>query len=122
MAHTVAAGDPAGILLLDGPTATAANDAFLAALKPPCIVPVGDFPGDPAKLGKRLGERAQRPRTWTQAHRAICTEQIVPRRPRRWSFLPGRAAPLLLHSACLAGTLKAPLYVTHRPHFERHAS
>lgn len=109
---TVAAGDPAGILLLDGPTATAANDAFLAALKPPGIVPVGDFPGDPEKLGQRLGERAQQPRSWTRGAPRALWRKLFPK-AATVVVCPAEPRVLLLHSACLAGILKAPLYVSH---------
>ena len=109
---TVAAGDPSGILLLDGPTAAAANDAFLASLKPPAIVPVGSFPADAAKVGERLGERAQRPLAWTGGAPRELWRRLFPR-AEAVVVCPAKPRRLLLQSACLAGVLEAPLFVTH---------
>lgn len=116
---TVAAGDPDGILLLDGPTSATANDAFLAALKPPHIVPVGTFPEDAAAVARRLGDRAERPRPWTgNVPRALWRKLF----PTAETVVVCPAAPrgLLLQGACLAGALRAPLFVSHNLTSETH--
>jgi hypothetical protein len=112
LSATIAAGDPTGILLLDGPTATAANDAFLAALNPPAIVPVGSFPEDAAKVGDRLGECARRPLAWTGGAPRELWHRLFPR-AEAVVVCPAEPRRLLLQAACLAGALKAPLFVTH---------
>src|SRR6478672_6783535 len=46
--------DPSALLLIDTPTAAGANRAFLAALKPARVVPVGDYSEEIEKLEEHL--------------------------------------------------------------------
>src|SRR3954452_15283643 len=61
LSAAIAGRDPSGILLIDTPIAAPANKAFLAALQPPRIVPVGNFTEEVEQLEKHLGFRPEAP-------------------------------------------------------------
>jgi hypothetical protein len=105
----VAAADPWAVVLLDGPKAAKAVPQFLAALKPRAVIPVGPGAGATDELTERLGTKPAAPLEWKGVPASLWkslfpqapTVVVVPAEPRR----------LLLHAACLAGALRAPLYV-----------
>src|SRR5262245_650524 len=59
--------DPSALLLLDTPTVAGANRAFLAALKPARVVPVGDYNEEIEKLEEHFGCRPETPHNWTRS-------------------------------------------------------
>ncbi len=106
----VAAGDPDGLLLLDGPSAGPANRAFLDGFHPPRVVPVGPFAGEPGELRRLFGAAAETPQPWGFVPPARLWGQFFPRAETVVVCPPGPRS-LLLQAACLAGTLEAPLFV-----------
>lgn len=99
----IAAADPSAVVLLDSPKAAAYTRAFLEAYRPDRVVPVGDFPqGAPDATRRSLGSKNGRPTGLWLA--------LFPRAPRV-VVSPAEPRSLLLQSACLAGALRAPLFV-----------
>jgi hypothetical protein len=108
----VVAVNPSAVMLLDTPRAAQANRRFLDAYKPAAIVPIGPHtrgrPRPVEPVARRLG-RVMAPMVemdggapagfFARAERVV----VCPARPRRQ----------LLHAACLAGALRAPLVLTH---------
>src|SRR5262249_13659375 len=74
-----APADPHGLLLLAGADTASANDAFLDALRPPRVVPVGSFVAGTEELGRRLGDRAERPRPWKRGAPRELWKKLFPR-------------------------------------------
>ena len=112
-ANHAASGHP-GVVLFDGPKCQAGLRQFLVAHRPEQIIPIGSFPDGLQGLEQRIGqplapplawERGPGPelwRTWfTRADQVVVTAA----EPRR----------LLLQAACLAGSLRAPLWVLRGP-------
>ncbi len=102
--------DPSAVLLLDTPTAAASNKAFLAALKPGRVVPVGDYSEEIEKLEDRLGCRPEAPHNWTRHVPNSVWKEFYPK-AEALVVCPSQPRGLLLQAACLAGTIGAPLYV-----------
>jgi hypothetical protein len=109
-ANAVASGHP-GVVLRDGPRCSRGLRGFLSAFGPERLIAVGPFPAGTDDLERRLGirptllawDKGPSDELWkTWFARA---EQVVvcPAQPRR----------LLLQAACLAGTMRAPLWVVH---------
>ncbi len=114
----LAAWRPDNVLLLDSRKATPYLKAFLAAYKPTRVVTVGGEFEERTDLESRLDVKTEtmdagafeRPaRLWASLfHRA---EEVV--------VCPDRPRGTLLQAACLAGSLRAPLYVLHGRKSER---
>jgi hypothetical protein len=107
----LAANDPAAVLLIDTPAISDANKAFLAAFKPERVVPVGDFSEDAEQIEKRLGCRPEAPQQWTRRPPASFWREYYPH-AETVVVCPPEPRGLMLQGACLAGVLKAPLYIT----------
>jgi Peptidase family C25 len=113
----LAGRDPSAVLLLDTNVAAPANKAFLTAFKPPRIVPIGNYTEDSDQLEERFGFRPDTPYHWTSHPPRILWRDFYPR-AESVVVCPPSPRGLLLQAACLAGTLKAPLYVWHGHDFE----
>jgi hypothetical protein len=107
----LAACDPSAVLLLDTPTGETANRAYLAALKPDRIVPLGDYSEDAEQLTKRFGVRPEAPRQWTRRPPLSFWREFYPR-GATVVVCPPEPRGLLYQAACLAGTTASPLYIT----------
>jgi hypothetical protein len=117
LSAALAGRDPTALLLIDTPTAAPANKAFLSALKPPRIVPVGSFSEDLDPLERNLGLRPESPYHWTLRPPRSFWRDFYPR-AESVVVCPASPRALLMQAACLAGTLQAPLYVLHGHDFE----
>ena len=100
----VLANGNGSLLLLDSPTADPYTKAFLGTYRPDRILAVGAFSAGVADLEHRLGASVARPLTapselFAHAERVV----VCPAEPRA----------LLLQAACLAGVLRAPLWISH---------
>jgi hypothetical protein len=109
---TVAASGHPGVLLLDTPKEGPYLKAFLAAFKPEQVVPVGSFPDGVPDLERRLGVKTSPALAWKRGPPAALWKALFPRADRV-VLCPAKPRSLLLHAACLAGALEAPLVVTH---------
>jgi hypothetical protein len=105
-----ASGQP-GLVLLDGPKCGRGLRRFLSAYQPDAVVAVGAFHEESCELQGRLGvpvaEMSDRPgpelwRRWFPK-----PEQVV--------VCPAQPRTLLLQAACLAGALRAPLWLIRKP-------
>jgi hypothetical protein len=112
LSAALAAGDPSAVLLIDGPETLKANRSFLDTLHPPRIVPVGSFPDDDAERERLLGPGADPVRNWALGPPRRLWHDLFPIAPVV-VVCPARPRVLLLHAACLAGELGAPLFVSH---------
>src|SRR5262245_41953635 len=108
----VAAGNGRPVLLLDAPNKRRYLKAFLAAYRPDRVVPVGNFPDGTMGLEKQLGVRLARPFRWPKETPGTFYSSLFPRAER---VVVSAAGPrgLVLQAACLAGLLRAPLFVLH---------
>lgn len=107
----VAASSKPGLLLVDRPLATVYTKAFLAAYQPDKVVPVGHFPYGQGDLKRRLGVDLFPVLEWQGGHPEALWHALFPRADRV-IVCPAEPRGLLLQTACLAGILKAPLFVT----------
>ncbi|TMQ31625.1 MAG: hypothetical protein E6K70_22415 [Planctomycetota bacterium] len=106
----VAVGDHPGVLLLNSPKSKPFLKTFLAAFRPETIVPIGSFPHgvpeleerskvDPAKV---LDSKRSLPNSvW----KTFCA------RAERLVVCPPSPRALMLQCTCLAGAMRAPLFV-----------
>jgi len=109
-AALAASSRPGRVLLLDSPTASKANQAFLAAFKPGEVIPVGSFPEGVTALEKRLGTKTAGVVEWQRGPPAALWKLLFPQ-AGHVVVCPEAPRRLLLQSACLAGALRAPLFV-----------
>jgi hypothetical protein len=117
-AAAVAAGAPDGLILYDSPALSPYTRAFLAAYRPARVVPVGVFPGGAVELETRLGAPTAPPVAWTQGPALALWQGLFPR-AERVVVCPAEPRGQLLQAACLAGAVRAPLFVTHGTRQER---
>ncbi len=99
------------VLLLDSDARTPSLKSFLDDFRPARLVPVGSFPDGVDGLEKRLGVRPAPAVAWTTGPPLELWRALL---PRAESAVVCPAAPrgLLLQAACLAGALRAPLFVS----------
>jgi hypothetical protein len=109
---TLAAAEHPSVVLLDSPKNGPYLKAFLAAFRPEQVVPVGSFPDGVPDLEKRLGVKTSPALQWKRGPPAALWKELFPR-AERVVVCPAKPRALLLHAACLAGALRAPLVVTH---------
>jgi hypothetical protein len=112
LSSAVAGAGKGGVVLLDCEKLTPYTKAFLADFKPERIVPVGSFPNGLAALNRRLGVKATTPISWTRGPAIDLWQSLFPR-ASQVVVCPAEPRGQLLQSACLAGTLRAPLFVLH---------
>ncbi len=103
----VSAADPRAVVLFDSPITTPYLKAFLAAYDPDRVVPVGSFRDGLDDLRERIGRSTAEPLTMPSLGATLFP------RVERAVVCPAEPRGPLLQSACLAGLLKAPLFITH---------
>jgi hypothetical protein len=108
----VAGAGPGAVILFDSPATTPYLKAFLAALEPERVVPVGSFRDGIDDLRSRLGRSTDAPLAWDNARPRALWSALFPR-VERVVVCPAEPRRPLLQAACLAGLLRAPLFVTH---------
>jgi hypothetical protein len=106
----VAAREPAPVLLLDTPGVRAHLKRFLTAYQADQVVPVGSF-ADANDLARRLGVPLAPALFWKPGEPGALWEAFFPQ-AEKVVVCPAQPRGLLLHAACLAGTARAPLFVT----------
>jgi hypothetical protein len=107
-----AAGGEERVLLLDSPLAEKANKAVIAAYRPVKVIGVLIPDDRPADLAERLGRKLDELVEWKNSPPAALRRSLVPK-AERVVVCPAEPRRLLLHGACLAGLLKAPLFIMH---------
>jgi hypothetical protein len=108
----VAGADPQAVVLFDSPATTPYLKAFLDAFGPERVVPVGPFRDGLDDLRARLG-RPTEPLSPCEAGRPRALWAVLFPRVERAVVCPAEPRGQLLQAACLAGLLKAPLFITH---------
>ena len=100
------------VLLLDSLKASPYLKAFLAAYQPARVVPVGGDASGIADLEGRLNVKTTAPLTWTRGQPTALWRSLF-ERADDVVVCPVGPRGALLQAACLAATLRAPLYVLH---------
>ncbi len=105
-----ASGHP-GVVLFDSPDSARWTHHFFKSFQPAQVIAVGRFPEGVGDLELRYDRRAARSFPWEGGPPAELQRALFPQAPR---VVVAPAAPrrLLLQSACLAGALRAPLFVS----------
>jgi hypothetical protein len=107
---TIAASGQPAIVLLDGPKAGPYLKEFIAAYHPERIIPVGSFTEEKQDLDQRLGVTTAPIVPWKRGPPDELWKILFPK-AERLVLCPAEPRELLLQSACLAGALRAPLYI-----------
>jgi hypothetical protein len=105
----VAAGGNKSVVLVDDPRTRRYSKAFLDAYRPSAILPVGAFPRGVSALEDSLQRSLPDVVTWKRGQPEELWKRLVPH-AQRVVVCPIQPRRLLLHAACLAGVLRAPLY------------
>jgi hypothetical protein len=111
LSAAVAAADRPGVLLLDSEAASPYVRAFLAAYRPDRVVAVGAFAGGVDGLGRRLGVTADAVVPWTGGGPPLALWRRLFPRAEQVVVCPAEPRGQLLQAACLAGAVRAPLFV-----------
>jgi hypothetical protein len=98
-------------LLLDSDKLTPYLVPFLQACKDSRVVPVGDFIEDQQALQKRLGVAVEPPAVWPSGQPLELWQRLLPG-AQGVVVCPAQPRRLLLQAAAMAGTARAPLWVT----------
>jgi hypothetical protein len=101
-----------GVVLFDGPLSARWTRAFLKQFRPAQVVAVGSFPDGISDLEKRLGTRVAHALSCEGAAATELQHALFPK-AARVVVAPAEPRRLLLQSACLAGALQVPLFVSH---------
>jgi hypothetical protein len=109
---TVAASGHPGVVLQDSPKLTPYTKAFLKAFQPQRVYPVGAFPDGKGELEKRLGVKVMPTLAWKNGQPRTLWRELFPK-AKRVVVCPAEPRGQFLQAACLAGVLRAPLFVTH---------
>jgi len=107
---TVAGSTQPGVVLLEDGKSGASNRDFLAAYRAARIVPVGSFPEGVADLEKRLAVKTEAVLPWKRGPPEALWKTLYPQAERVVVCYAEPRRPYL-QAACLAGTIKAPLFV-----------
>lgn len=118
LSATVAASRQPGVVLLHSPEAERPIKHFLTAFRPERIVPVGSFVGGVAELQRRLETKTAPGPDWPRGPPLSLWKDLLGR-VDQVVVSPAEPRAVLLHSACLAGALRAPLVVYHGTEPER---
>ncbi len=108
---TLAAWRPDSVLLLDSSQAAPYLKSFLAAYKPAQVVPVGAAEGI-AEFEQRLDIKTTTALTWGRGQPLALWRSLF-NRAEDVVVCPVHPRGALLQAACLAGALRAPLFVLH---------
>jgi hypothetical protein len=106
----VAASDTRAVVLVDAPKSRPYLKSLLTAYRPSAILPVGALPEGVAALERDLGTKMSGVVEWGSGSPDALWKLLF-RRAERVVVCPAEPRRLLLHAACLAGTVRAPLYV-----------
>ncbi|HEY7330422.1 MAG TPA: C25 family cysteine peptidase [Gemmataceae bacterium] len=112
LSSALAAWRPHCILLLDSAKATPYLKAFLAAYKPARIIPVSNEDDGVADMEYRLEFQASASQVWTHGQPLTLWRTLF-RQAEDVVVCPVHPRGTLLQAACLAATLRAPLFVLH---------
>jgi hypothetical protein len=112
LTSALAAGDPRGLILLDGTKATKAAAPFLTALKPKSVIPVGPGAESTDDIAERLGTKLAAPLAWKDGPPIALWQALLPQAPTVVVVRAGQRG-LLLHAACFAASVRGPLVVVH---------
>ncbi|HEY7427707.1 MAG TPA: C25 family cysteine peptidase [Gemmataceae bacterium] len=112
LGSTLAAWREDSVLLLDSSKASPYLKTFLTAYKPARVIPVGGSPDSPDDLEHRLGVKTSAPMAWTRGPPVALWRSLF-KRADDVVVCPAHPRGALLQAACLAGALRAPLYVVH---------
>jgi len=105
----VAASAERGVVLVDDRQTRRYLKAFLTAYRPSAIIPVGSFPDGASAIERGLDRKMSEVVDWQSGHPEALWKLLFPR-AERVVVCPTQPRGLLLHAACLAGVLRAPLY------------
>jgi hypothetical protein len=106
----LAAADPSAVLLLDSECLSPYTASFLAGYRPDRVVPVGSFPDGVREMVDRLKIKAAPVLTWSEGPPLALWRQLFPK-AERIVVCPAEPRGQLLQAACLAGAVRAPLFV-----------
>src|SRR5262245_49212804 len=104
LSAAVFASDPWAQLVLDGPKVDKPAAAFLAALKPRSVIPVGPGAESTDELSERLGSKLSPGVAWKNGNPAPLWKSLFSQAPRV-VVAPAVPRRLLLQATCLAGAL-----------------
>jgi len=107
---TMAASGHPGVVLFDTPQTGPHLKAFLAAYRAEQVVPVGSFPAGGVGLERRLGMPVAPGLEWERGPPDALWKSLFPQ-AERVVVSPAEPRGLLLQAACLAGAVRAPLYL-----------
>ena len=114
----LAAGDPNAVLLIDSECLSPHIESFLGTYPHGRIVPVGTFPEGVRELEQRLKIKAEPALAWSGGPPLALWRQLFPV-AEQVVVCPAEPRGQLLQAACLAGTLRAPLFVLEGQRQER---
>ncbi len=100
------------VLLLDSAKVSPYLKTFLAAYKPTRVVPVGGDVASVKELERRLDIKTSTPVNWAHGPPLALWRSLF-NRAEDVVVCPAHPRGTLLQAACLAGALRAPLYVVH---------
>ena len=109
---TLAAWREDSVLLLDSTKASPYLKSFLAAYKPASVIPVGGDADGIADLEQRLNVKTSSPLSGTPGPPLTLWRSLF-KQTNDVVVCPVHPRGALLQAACLAGALRAPLYVLH---------
>src|SRR5438552_3659487 len=109
-ANIVASGHP-GLILIDSAKLNQQHKQFLQAFQPERVILVGSFPDGRVDLENRLGVPISPVISWNEGPPLALWKELF-QQAKRVVFCPADPRSELLQAACLAGVLKAPLYIT----------
>jgi hypothetical protein len=112
LGSALAAWRPDTVLLLDSAKATPYLKAFLAAYKPDQVIPISSDADGSADMEGRLNIKASASQLWTHAQPLTLWRSLF-RHAEDVVVCPIHPRGTLLQAACLAATLRAPLFVLH---------
>ncbi len=108
----VAARQPDAVVLVDSAKSAPYLKAFLAAYRPEQVIPVGCFPDGLQEIERRLNVKIAHAIPWTRGPPETLWNELFPH-VEQVVVCPAQPRGALLQAACLAGELKAPLFVLH---------
>lgn len=109
---TIAASGKPSVVLVDTNKTSKPNQEFLKLFHPDRIVPCGTFPHGIQNLNDRMAMKLEPALEWQRGPPEALWKEFFPK-AERVVVSPSEPRRLFLQAACLAGVLKAPLYLTH---------